>query len=196
MFRSLLIMGGVIGLCCVVWSLRHTPKEEKPAEVPRSDLVLLQGRLYRIGQSKAFTGLMVESYEGGLLKSRSMISNGLLHGVSDGWYTNGQLQVREQFKEGVSHGLRAKWYPSGARMSEVAIVDGKLHGTFRRWHENGALAEQIEMHHGKPEGRSWAYYPSGFLKARAKLENGKLVEQKFWKDGEVRYSSIDFQDTN
>jgi antitoxin component YwqK of YwqJK toxin-antitoxin module len=165
---------------------RQPRKEEQSRELPRSDLVLREGRLYRIGSTNRFTGSMVEFYANHALKSRCAISNGLLHGLSEGWHTNGQLQVREEFKEGFSQGLRTKWYADGKKLSEASIVDGKLQGTFRRWHENGSLAEQVEMQSGNPEGWSWAYYPSGFLKAQVRLQGGKPLDQRFWKDGETK----------
>jgi hypothetical protein len=183
-FAALLvsILGGVLFLAT---RSRQVPTAPLP-EVHRRNLEWRAGRWCAPGETNGFTGLLLDTYDNGAMKSRSMISNGLLHGLSEGWSTNGQLQVREQFREGVSHGLRTKWYASGAKLSEVMVVDGKLHGTFRRWHENGALAEAVELHEGQPDGLSKAYFASGYLKAQASLRNGDLLEQKSWKDGEVR----------
>lgn len=155
-----------------------------PVAVARTNLVLVAGRLCLSGQTNAFNGLMLEHSYGGILRSRSAVTNGLLHGLSEGWHTNGQLQVTEHFKEGTSHGVRTKWHPNGKKLSEGGIVDGKFHGTFRRWSEGGTLAEQIEFASGQPHGLSLAWYPSGFLKARATMEAGKIIEQATWKDGE------------
>lgn len=186
--QRLLTFGAVVLAACGGFWFWHPPPIP---DVPRSNLVVRQGRLHRVGQTTPFTGAMVELYPDGALKSRSMIAGGLLHGASEGWHPNGQLAVREHFRKGVSHGLREKWYADGAKMSEVTIVQGKLQGTFRRWHGNGALAEQIEMREGNADGLSLAYYPSGFLKAQAKLEKGKVVEQRFWPDGEHKETSSD-----
>ena len=172
------------GLVCFHLLRPRSPSALREAD--RDDLVLGDGRLYRKGESAPFTGALVERYPSGILKSRSLLLGGLLDGISEGWHTNGQIQVREYFKRGVSHGLRTKWYEQGALMSETMIRDGEHHGTFRRWHENGQLAETVEMKQGHPDGISSAYYPSGFLKARAHLNNGKVIEQKFWNDGELQ----------
>ena len=169
---------------CGFWWFRSSAKRVGFPEVPKSELVLQDGRLCRAGHTEPFSGTMVEFHRDGSLRSRSRTSQGLLHGVSEGWYTNGQLEVREHFRDGVSHGLRIKWYATGTNLSKVMVVEGKLQGTFQRWHENGVLAEQIELRDGNPEGESRAYYPSGLLKAQARLRSGKLVEQKSWKDGE------------
>jgi hypothetical protein len=177
-------------------SSRHAPpvpspvpsSATAPVEVPIAQLELRSGRLHRVGAANPFSGLMVEHYPDGALRSRSAVTNGLLHGLSQGWHTNGQFQVAEHFKEGVSHGLRTKWYASGAKLSEATIVEGKLHGRFRRWHENGALAEEVPFTDGQSDGVALAYFESGFLKSRSEMGSGQVVTQRFWKDGEQRAS--------
>ena len=154
-------------------------------EVPRAALALKDGKLFRPGQSAPFTGTIVEHYAPKQLQSRSVVSNGVLHGLSEGWHTNGVRQVEEHFIHGVSEGVRLKWYPNGAKLSEANIAGGKLNGIFRRWHENGKLAEQIELRDDLPHGESLAYFPSGFLKARVRLENGRAVSRESFADGEV-----------
>ncbi|MEN9576538.1 MAG: hypothetical protein RL514_4393 [Verrucomicrobiota bacterium] len=77
--------------------------------------MLKDGRLYRPAQSAPFSGTVVEYYAPRLLQSRSVISNGVLHGRSEGWHTNGVRQVSEDFVHGVSTGVRLKWYPSGTK---------------------------------------------------------------------------------
>ena len=136
------------------------------------------------GETEGFTGVLIDTYEDGLLKSRSAVFNGLLHGLSQGWHTNGQLQVEEHFVGGTSHGVRTKWHPNGKKLSVVNVADGKLQGTFRSWHENGVLAEEVELTNGQPEGLSKAYFPSGSLKSHVTLRQGKVADQQFYKDGE------------
>src|SRR5262245_11783085 len=166
---------------------RHRPLAS--ASLPEVHRKNLEARAegWRVpGETKAFNGFLLDTYEDGALKSRSAVSNGLLHGLSQGWHTNGQQQVEEHFVAGTSHGLRTKWHPNGQKLSEVSIVSGKLQGTFRSWHENGVPAEEVELMDGQPEGLSRAYFPSGFLKSQVMLRNGKVVEQQFYKDGEYR----------
>ena len=150
----------------------------------RTNLVLQAGSWRLSGTTNLFTGLLVDTYEAGSRKSLTPVSNGLLHGVSRGWYTNGQQQVEEHYSAGTSHGLRTKWHLNGQKLSEVTIVDGKLEGTFQRWDERGALTEEIEMKAGQPDGVSRSFYPSGSIKADALLKRGQLVENHQWKDGE------------
>ncbi|MBI5800356.1 MAG: toxin-antitoxin system YwqK family antitoxin [Verrucomicrobia bacterium] len=180
------LVGSLLGgLCAAVIPGCAPPPVAAPPEVPRSSLVLQDGRLHRPAQAAPFTGTVVEYYAPGRLQSRSVVSNGLLHGLSEGWHTNGVRQVAENFVRGASDGVRVKWYPGGAKLSEAAIAGGKLNGTFRRWHENGRLAEQIELRDDQPHGESMAYYPSGCLKTRVRMERGLSVGTELFKDGEV-----------
>jgi hypothetical protein len=186
-FRIRVALVIALALFAAVWIVRRGSHRAnpQPLELLRAELLLQNGRLHRLGASNTFSGLIIERYPDGALQSRTAVVEGLVHGVSEGWFTNGLLQVREQFTRGVSHGLRTKWYPSGKKLSDVHIVDGRIEGTFRKWHENGVLAERIEFINGQPAGVSLAWFQSGYLKARARLEAGKVLEQQFWQDGEA-----------
>jgi antitoxin component YwqK of YwqJK toxin-antitoxin module len=188
--RRLALAGLALLLGAISAFLLLRPPAPRPAQpaltVLRTNLVLVAGRLCLVGQTNAFTGLMVDYASQGALRSRSALSNGLLHGLSEGWHTNGHLQVAEHFREGVSHGLRTKWHPNGVKLSQGMIVDGKFHGTFRRWSETGSLAEQAEMDHGEAQGIALTYYPSGFLKSRRSLQRGRVVDQQLWEDGQTK----------
>ena len=163
-----------------------------PVELLRTELVLTDGRLCPVGTSNAFTGVMVERYPDGGLRSRSAVANGLLNGLSEGWFTNKQLQVSEHFTNGVSHGLRVKWHANGLKAAEAQIVDGKLHGRFVSWHESGTKAAEVEFHQGQPDGISSAYFPSGALKSQVTMRDGAVIDRKDWKDGEfAQVNSID-----
>jgi antitoxin component YwqK of YwqJK toxin-antitoxin module len=144
------------------------------------------GAWFSPGETRGFTGFLLDTYDDGALKSRSAVSNGLLHGLSQGWHTNGQQQVEEHFVAGTSHGLRTKWHSNGQKLSAINIVNGNLQGTFRTWHENGERAEEVELKDGQPDGLSRSYFPSGFLKSQVTLQNGKVVEQRLWTEGEYR----------
>ncbi len=179
-------------------AVAEPPRDRQPpvldgTEVKREALIVRDGRRYRQDESTPFTGVMTEVYGNGTLQSRSVISNGLLEGLSEGWYTNGCKQVEEIFRGGVSNGLRVKWYENGQELSEAPIVSGKIEGVFKRWYENGVLAEEIPMRDGNPSGLVRAFYPSGRLKAEARLTDGVVSDQKNWADGEspVRAPVID-----
>ena len=178
-----LCLAGGLGL---FFARRSGSSVAAPHETLRRELVQKDGRWYRRGETHPFTGAMADYSPGGARLSLCQVSNGLLNGLSQTWYTNGQLQVSEHFKKGVSNGFREKWYQIGTRLSQATIFEGKVSGTFQSWHDNGQLSEQIEMKLGKAEGTAWAYYPSGFLKAETTVQDGQILARKLWKDGERR----------
>lgn len=182
-----ILFGSLLGglLAAAFTGCSPTAPTAPPPEVPRSSLVLKDGKLFRPAQGEPFTGTVVEYYAPGRLQSRSVVSNGLLHGLSEGWHTNGVRQVAENFVAGISEGVRMKWHPNGTKLSEANIAGGKLNGTFRRWDESGKLAEQIELVDDQPHGESVAYFPSGCVKTRVRLERGQVVNRETFKDGEV-----------
>lgn len=189
--RWLLSVAILATAVAVLWNFRernpNVPLATAPVasvELLRNDLMLIDGRLCRVGTSNVFTGLMVERHPDGTLRSRTEVKNGMLNGLSEGWYTNGVLQVTEHFTNGVSHGLRVKWHPGGSKASEAQIADGKLHGRFVSWHENGTRAAEVEFKNGQPDGISSAYFPSGALKTQVTMRHGTAIERKDWKDGE------------
>ena len=150
----------------LVW-LRPETKSFTPSpafvELSRDQLLFTNRHLVRRGETNPFTGLMIDRYASGALRSCSTISNGLLNGVSHGWHTNGQLQVEEFFVDGVSHGTRTRWFTDGAKESEAPIAHGVIEGVFRKWHTNGVLAQQITLSNGVPQGLSRAWRPDGTL---------------------------------
>ena len=171
------------------WIVTRPQPEDKPLkrEVMLANLNRLENRFVLGGTSNYFTGLAVEYYKStGRLKSRTVISNGFLHGLSEGWYTNGQIQVMEYFTNGVSHGRRTKWYSNGATQSVANITAGKLEGEFLRWHTNGQLSQKVLLSNGVPHGVSEAWFPNGHPKARAVRDQGKVVEQEFFDDPDAK----------
>jgi len=157
-----------------------------PAEVALTNLLHRSGFWWQkeAGRTNLFTGVLVDYYPGGLLMSRSVVSNGQLNGLSEGWFTNRQMQIREYYRTNVADGLRTKWYPNGQKLSEAPIVLGKIEGTFRRWHVNGKLAEEIPMHNGQPDGVGRVYFESGCLKEEIEMRAGKEVHRTSHQDGE------------
>jgi antitoxin component YwqK of YwqJK toxin-antitoxin module len=171
------------GLCLMLALGRVRPPPAALTELSRTNLVRLDGRWCQIGHTNPFTGVLLEFYPDGVLRSRSTVSNGWLNGLSEGWYTNRQLEVRESYRTNFSDGPRTKWYPDGRRLSEATIVRGKMEGIFRRWYENGKLAEEIPMRDGKIEGVGRTYYESGFLKTELTISDGKVTQARNWPDG-------------
>ncbi len=182
---ALLVVLGSVGAGALLLFMASRSPKAFP-EMLRSQLTVHENRWYALGQATPFTGVIVDTYESGALKSRMAVSNGLLEGLSEGWFTNGQPQIQETFRAGVSHGLRTKWHDNGRKMSEALVVDGKIEGVFRRWSKDGSLSEEIQMKGGAANGIARAYHPDGSLRAQARLENDRLLEQELWQPGQRR----------
>ena len=175
-FRGLLVLGFLAGTI-LIFLLRPLKRDSVPPEqVSRNQLVLQQGRLMKTSQTNAFTGLMVEFYPDGTLQSRSVVSNGLLHGVSEGWHTNGVLAVTEVFVDGKSHGTRIKWDAASNRIAETTISAGQIHGSHREWYTNGQPALKMSMVDGKAQGLAQKWNPDASLAGQWVLSNGVVVQ--------------------
>lgn len=167
-----------------VWFHRSNSGSGPQQERTAGELVRHGDRLCETNSGHPFTGWLVDRYPDSALKSRSQMSNGILQGVSEGWYANGALQLREMFANGVSEGIVTHWCEDGSKLSEGTAHEGKLEGTFRRWHPTGQLAEEVSFRAGAPEGVSHAWHPDGSLKAEVRHQEGKIVDRRFWKPGE------------
>jgi antitoxin component YwqK of YwqJK toxin-antitoxin module len=119
---------------------------------------------------------MVEFYPDGTLQSRSAVSNGLLHGVSEGWHTNGVLAITEVFVSGTSHGTRTKWDASSNRIAETTISAGQIHGSHREWYTNGQPALEMSMVDGKAQGLARKWNPDASMAGQWVLSNGVVIQ--------------------
>ena len=172
-----ILVSGFLAVAVLTVLLKPGSRESVPAEqVSRKQLVLQQGRLMKTSQTNAFTGLMVELYPDGTLQSRSAVSNGLLHGVSEGWHTNGVLAITEVFVSGTSHGTRTKWDAASNRIAETTISAGQIHGSHREWYTNGQPALEMSMVDGKAQGLARKWNPDASMAGQWVLSNGVVIQ--------------------
>ena len=174
--RALIVFTVLLGVGLPSYrALRRQPSVSLE-QVSRNNLVLQSGRWMKTGETNVFAGLMVEFYPDGTLQSRSVVSNGLLHGVSEGWRTNGVLAVREAFLDGRSHGTRTKWDETGNRIAETDIRAGEIEGLHREWHTNGKPSLEVTMARGKAHGLARKWSQDGQLAGQWVLSNGAVVQ--------------------
>jgi antitoxin component YwqK of YwqJK toxin-antitoxin module len=173
--RALIVLTVLLGVGLTAYRALRRQSPVSLEQVSRNNLVLQSGRWMKTGETNVFTGVMVEFYPDGTLQSRSVVSNGLLNGVSEGWRTNGVLAVREMFNAGRSHGVRTKWDESGNRIAETDIRAGEIEGMHREWHTNGQPALEVTMVSGKPHGLSRKWNPDGLLVGQWSLSNGVVL---------------------
>ncbi len=84
--RSLMVSLLLVGALGVIYFAARflVATTDKPlvtwVEAHRTNLVLVAGRWHLTGQTNAFTGFLVETYEAGARRSCSAVSNGWLQG--------------------------------------------------------------------------------------------------------------------
>jgi antitoxin component YwqK of YwqJK toxin-antitoxin module len=183
-----LLLGGLM-LLLMKGKSRSVPEKEWPV-VRTTEVEQQAGRLVRRGTTEVFSGWLTEAYASGILRSRSFVSNGVLHGLSEGWHTNGVPQVRESFVNGRSEGTVTKWSIDGSVVSVATTQAGVLEGRFQRWHTNGTLAEEMEMRNGEPHGTARSWYPSGNPKAEVVLDAGQVVSRRYWDDATGEQAAV------
>lgn len=174
------LAGGVIAALMIMLGLRLGQggrRSPEPLEqVGRDRLVLREGRWMKTDETNAFTGWMVDFYPDGSLQSRSAVSNGVLSGPSEGWWTNGVKAILEQFQDGRSHGVRTKWDIAGHRIAETEIRSGQIHGWHREWHTNGKPSLEVTMARGKAHGLARKWGLQGQLAGQWVMSNGAVVQ--------------------
>lgn len=91
--RIVLVLLCAVALLILLFIRQSKPAEPSPTlpEVQSRLLTIKEGRLQLNGQTNAFLGWMMETNAHGGLLSRSFVSNGVLEGTSEGYYTNGQI---------------------------------------------------------------------------------------------------------
>ena len=84
----------------------HPPPKPTVRQIELADTFKTNGLIHAAGVDTPFTGQVVEYYRDGKLKSQTDVRDGLLDGVSLGYFTNGTLQIEEPFHAGKAHGKR------------------------------------------------------------------------------------------
>src|SRR5215213_5054941 len=81
-------------------------------------------------QGKLFTGVAFRAAPDGQIESEQEYREGMLAGVSRGWFAPGQLESEAHFSGGLLHGVRRGWYETGRPAYEEAFERGvRLRGT-------------------------------------------------------------------
>ncbi|MFL5345958.1 MAG: toxin-antitoxin system YwqK family antitoxin [Hyalangium sp.] len=89
-------------------------------------------------KGQAFTGIAVEFFPDGTLRSEEYHLNGLRHGPSREWYRSGQRKEEMTLWYGGLHGYKREWNEQGRLISEVLGELG-IGIAEKRWDEQGRL---------------------------------------------------------
>lgn len=93
---------------------------------------------------------------------RYTLDGHLFTGVAVEYYPEGGLRSEVPIFEGRHHGIVREWYPDGQMESEDSYHRGGLSGTCKLWHRNGRLAQEGIYERGIClERKQWD--PQGYL---------------------------------
>ena len=91
-----------------------------------------------------FTGVAVEEFENGGVRSEISYLNGVQSGLSRDWYPSGQLRSESEFLDNSLHGESQEWFESGA-LKEKATYETGIELYRSQWAEDGTLLEQRSL---------------------------------------------------
>jgi antitoxin component YwqK of YwqJK toxin-antitoxin module len=107
-------------------------------------------------------------------------------------YSNGQLKSKKSFFEGKQEDLYLGFYPSGDSAFVRPYLNGKKHGIHKGWYANGQLKFKYNFVNGLSEGNHLDWYASGDMFKESNYENGQAFgTQKAWRmDGKLRSNYV------
>ncbi|MEM9594707.1 MAG: toxin-antitoxin system YwqK family antitoxin [Acidobacteriota bacterium] len=103
-------------------------------------------------QGRPFSGVSVEHYPGGEIRSELPYVDGLQHGLAQDWYPSGQLAGASQYRNNQLHGSTHEWYENGQLKSELSYEFGILVSK-REWSEGGEFLSTFKLEETSPYRR-------------------------------------------
>lgn len=101
-------------------------------EIPTSQTILKNGRVYRKEDMKPFTGYIVGESSGGyrevVCSYKKKYKEGIQNGVTKYWYPDGTLESVEPYRNGRIDGIVIRYYPSGRLKARMHLVNGERGG--------------------------------------------------------------------
>ncbi|MDB4710790.1 hypothetical protein OAF16_03570 [Flavobacteriales bacterium] len=93
-------------------------------------------------KGEPFTGVLIEEYIDGSLKSEFEYENGLKSGLGRSWDENENLIKEYNYGfHGFKHGDFKEWHSNGQLFKEGEYFEGKKFGSFKLYNEKGNLLE-------------------------------------------------------
>jgi uncharacterized protein len=118
-----------------------------------------------------YSGLCIDSFENGEIKSEKNYKNGLLDGSFSRYYKNGQISVEVNYEMGKPIGGYKEYYESG-RIKTEKIDNGKKQ-MLTRWFENGIKSAEMHFVNNILTGISEQWYDNGQKELTSTYENDK-----------------------
>jgi len=139
--------------------------EVSDTAVRKNGLLLVRG--------EPFTGILIEHFAEGGLKSRTCFAGGRQDGLSESWHANGRTNEVRQYRNGRKEGDNKGWWPNGKPRFEFHFRDGVYDGTCQEWYENGQLYRLNHFVAGEEVGAQRLWYDDGRVLANYVVKDGR-----------------------
>jgi antitoxin component YwqK of YwqJK toxin-antitoxin module len=123
--------------------------------------------------SQPFSGVLVENFPNGQVKSKTEYRQGKKHGAEWMWYEDGKLYWERSYENGEKHGAHRGWWPNGRQKFLYRFENGTYEGEVLEWYDNGQLFRRLHYVKGEEAGEQKAWRENGKLYVNYVMKNGK-----------------------
>lgn len=120
-----------------------------------------------------FSGIILEEYPDGCLKSSTHYLGGLKDGREEKWYRSGMIASQRFFKNGKKTGIHEAWWENGQPKFRRKFKNGLNEGTAFSWYMTGKPYQKNTYHAGQEEGTQQRWDEEGKLMANYVVRNGR-----------------------
>lgn len=121
-----------------------------------------------------YSGIIIEFYKDGVLKSKSQYFEGRREGFYNGWYFSGNIKFERTYSNGLKTSIHKGWYDTKAQKFEYYFNNvGAYNGSVKEWYSNGTLAKHFNFEKGKENGSQKMWNPNGNIRANFFTVNGE-----------------------
>jgi hypothetical protein len=99
-----------------------------------------------------FTGVIVERYESGAVRSERSYRDGLEHGRHIGWWPNGDRAFDYTYRDGLMEGVAREWFEDGTPFRVFTYRAGHEEGQQQMWYADGSLRASYVVRDGRRFG--------------------------------------------
>jgi antitoxin component YwqK of YwqJK toxin-antitoxin module len=95
---------------------------------------------------------VTKRFSNGRIRRVAEYHDGVLDGVTRGWYESGAPMYRYSYRDGAYEGRSLQWFSNGQKFTQQTYSKGHEAGLQRMWNENGTLRANYVARDGKHYG--------------------------------------------
>jgi antitoxin component YwqK of YwqJK toxin-antitoxin module len=127
---------------------------------------------------EAYSGPVVATWDGSIVRERGTLQNGRWHGVRETFYLDSRLEVRETYRNGVLHGPFESYFRTGRPSDKGTYEEGQLEGLYEAYWSR--TQGDIHAAHSNAAGAAGHEGHAGMEMA---MPPGDVMERGTWHDG-------------